>query len=153
MIWVTRVRPKTDRIACPWLILKFIDPSAEIVYVAAEDVVGEALRRNGHSFDAPNAEFGHRSPQDGAGELCTFETLIEAYELAGDAALARLAKIVHAADITEDLGTDPVGAGLLAIGLGGLQVEDDDLVLLERQLFVYDALYAWCAGRLEVGAA
>ena len=144
MKWITRARPKTDRIACPWLIRRFIDPDAEIVYVPAADVLAEAERTGAHSFDAPGAEYDHR---DGK---CTFEVLIDDYGL-DDPALARLARIVHAADIASELDSDPAGAGLLAIGLGGLDVEADDHVLLERASFVYDALYAWC--KTQVGAA
>ena len=137
MKWVTRARPKTDRIACPWLIRKFIDPDAEILYVPREEVLSIAANQGAHSFDAPGAEYDHR---DGK---CTFEVLIDEYHL-DDPTLARLAKIVHAADIDDDLDTDPAGPGLLAIGLGGLDVEADDHRLLERATFVYDALYAWC---------
>ena len=144
MKWITRARPKTDRIACPWLIRTFIDPDAEILYVPAEDVLSTAEATGGHSFDAPGAEFHHRAAPDGGGEWCTFETLITEHDLGGDLALARLAKIVHAADIAADLDSDPLGPGLLAIGLGGLDVEADDQVLLQRGMFVYDALYAWC---------
>jgi hypothetical protein len=138
MKWITRARPKTDRIACPWLIAKFIDSDAEILYVPADRVLDEAGRIGAVSFDAPGARYTHR---DGK---CTFEVLIDDYDLAEDPALARLAKIVHAADIAEDLDTDLAGPGLLAIGIGGLDVEADDQRLLERGRFVYDALYAWC---------
>ncbi len=150
MKWITRARPKTDRIACPWLICEFIDPNAEIVFVPTDQVLDTAAAMHGRSFDAPGAEFGHRPARDGEPEWCTFETLIDAFDLGGNPALARMAKIVHAADIDRDLATDPAGAGLLAIGLGGLDVEQDDQVLLERGLFVYDALYAWCVQ--QVGA-
>jgi hypothetical protein len=136
--WVTRARPKTDRIACPWLIRRFIDPAAEIRYVPADQVLAVAEIEAAHSFDAPGAEFTHR------GDQCTFEVLIDHYRLGGDPALVRLARIVHAADIAEDLDSDPLGPGLLAIGEGGLAVEADDQRLLERGLFLYDALYAWC---------
>ena len=136
--WVTRERPKTDRIACPWLIRRFIDTDAEILYVPADQVLAVAEREGGHSFDAPGATYTHR------GNACSFETLINEYQLCTDPALARLARIVHAADIVDDLHTDPLGAGLLAIGIGGLDVESDDHRLLERGSFVYDALYAWC---------
>ena len=146
MKWITRARPKTDRIACPWLIAKFIDPSAEILYVPAGQVLEEARRQDAISFDAPGARYDHR---DGR---CTFEVLIEDHHLDGDPALARLAKIVHAADIAADLGTDPAGPGLLAIGLGGLDVEADDQRLLERGTFVYDALYAWCQRQVPAPA-
>ncbi len=138
MKWITRARPKTDRIACPWLIAKFIDPVAEILYVPAGQVLQEAQRQDAISFDAPGARYTHR---DGK---CTFEVLIEDYHLARDPALARLAKIVHAADIADEIGTDPAGPGLLAIGVGGLDVEADDQQLLRKGSFVYDALYAWC---------
>jgi hypothetical protein len=138
MKWVTRARPKTDRIACPWLIRRFIDPDADIRYVAGDQVLAVAEIEAARSFDAPGAEFTH---QDGK---CTFEVLIDTFDLGGDPALVRLARIVHAADIASDLGSDPLGPGLLAIGEGGLDVEADDQRLLERGLFVYDALYAWC---------
>ena len=138
MKWITRARPKTDRIACPWLIDKFIDHEAEILYIPAERVLDEAQQLDAISFDAPGARYTHR---DGR---CTFEVLIEDYGLDTDPALARLAKIVHAADIADDLDTDPAGPGLLAIGQGGLDVEADDQRLLEKSRFVYDALYAWC---------
>jgi hypothetical protein len=144
--WITRARPKTDRIACPWLIRRWIDPDAEILYVPAAEVLDIAAREEAHSFDAPGAEFDHR---DGK---CTFEVLIDDFDLAGDPALVRLARIVHAADIDGELDTDPGGPGLLAIGLGGLDVEVDDDRLLDRASFVYDALYAWCTRQLEASA-
>jgi hypothetical protein len=139
MKWVTRARPKTDRIACPWLIRRFIDPDAEILYVPADQVPAVAEAESALSFDSPGARYEHR---DGK---CTFEVLIDEYDLASDAGLTRLAKIVHAADIESELHTDAAGPGLLAIGLGGLDVEDDDHRLLERASFVYDALYSWSA--------
>jgi hypothetical protein len=138
MKWITRARPKTDRIACPWLIRRFIDPEAEIIYVPAAEVLSEAERQDAHSFDAPGARYDHR---DGK---CTFEVLLDDYHLGSDPALMRLANIVHAADIASELDSDPAGPVLLAIGLGGLDVEADDHRLLERASFVYDALYAWC---------
>jgi hypothetical protein len=146
MKWVTRARPKTDRIACPWLITKFIDPGAEILYVPASTVLDVAAAQDAISFDAPGARYDHR---DGK---CTFEVLIDDYNLGGDPALTRLAKIVHAADIAADLGTDPAGPGLLAIGLGGLAAEADDYRLLDRGRFVYDALYAWCQSQVTAPA-
>ncbi|MDP9340918.1 MAG: chromate resistance protein [Actinomycetota bacterium] len=144
MKWVTRARPKTDRIACPWLIRRFIDPEAEILYVPPEQVLDVASREGARSFDARDAEFTHR---DG---LCTFEVLIEEFGLGTDSALARLAAIVHAADVEADLDSDPLGPGLLAIGVGGLDVEADDHRLLEQGSFVYDALYAWCRRQVAV---
>jgi len=147
MKWVTRARPKTDRIACPWLIRRFIDPDADFLYVRADQVLDVAQREDARSFDAAGAEFTHRGGQ------CTFEVLIEDFRLGDDPALARLARIVHAADIEADLHTDPAGPGLLAIGLGGLEVEDDDHRLLDRATFVYDALYAWCAEQVATQPA
>ena len=143
--WVTRERPKTDRIACPWLIRRFIDPDAEILYVPRDEVLVTAETKGAHSFDAPAAEYTHR------GNQCTFEVLIDDFGLRRDAALVRLAAIVHAADIAGEVGTDPLGAGLLAIGEGGLDAERDDQQLLEKGSFVYDALYAWC--QREVAAS
>ena len=138
MKWVTRARPKTDRIACPWLIQRFIDPEAEFLYVPPEHVLEVAHREAARSFDAPGAEFTHR---DGN---CSFEVLIEEFGLATDPALRRLAGIVHAADVSEDRDSDPFGACLEAIGEGGLLAEDEDDELLAKGKFVYDALYAWC---------
>jgi hypothetical protein len=138
MKWVTRARPKTDRIACPWLICRFIDPDAEFLYVPPNQVLRTAEAEGARSFDAPDAEFTHRAGK------CTFEILIDDFELGDNTALARLAQIVHAAYIESDLHTDPAGPGLLAIGIGGLDAEADDHRLLERAEFVYDALYAWC---------
>ena len=139
MKWVTRARPKTDRIACPWLIRRSIDPEAAFFFVPADDVLAFAERENAISFDAPGARYTHRNG------LCTFEVLIEDHGLGGsDPALEELARIVHAADIAGEEATHPFGAALSAIGTAGLDVEDDDTRLLERGMFVYDALYAWC---------
>jgi hypothetical protein len=150
MKWITRARPKTDRIACPWLIRRFIDAEAEILYVPAGEVLATAESTGGQSFDAPGARYHHRQHADG--EWCTFETLIHEFDLDGDQALQRLAAIVHAADIDGQAHTDPAGPGLLAIGLGGLDVESDDHRLLERASFVYDALYAWCQTQAAAAA-
>lgn len=140
MRWVTRARPKTDRIACPWLIRKFIDPEAEIVYVPADQVLSYAEQNGARSFDAPGAEFTHR---DGK---CTFEVLIEDFKLE-EPALQRLARIVHGADISGEVFTTPQSAGLLAIAEGFTGVEPDDQKLLAMEAPVYDALYAWSLGQ------
>jgi hypothetical protein len=137
MQWVTRSRPKTDRIACPWLIRKFIDREAEIVYVPADEVLAYAAKRGARSFDAPGAEFTHR---DGK---CTFEVLIEDFGLE-DEPLHRLADIVHGADISGEIDATPQSAGLLAIAEGFTSVEPDDQKLLAMEAPVYDALYEWC---------
>jgi hypothetical protein len=141
MKWVTRQRPKVDRIACPWLIRRFIDPDAEIVYVPADEVLTVAQRDGGHSFDAKGATYSHRQQADGS-EWCTFETLIHEHGLVGDPALMELARIVHAADISAAEQSHPFGAALRAIGNAGSLVEPDDQHLLHRASFVYDALYA-----------
>jgi hypothetical protein len=137
MKWVTRARPKTDRVGCPWLIRRFVDEEAEILFVPAERVLAVAEREGARSFDAPEAEFTHR------GDKCTFEVLVEDFDLGGDRGLERLARVVHAADIAGELDKDPLAAGLLAIAHGALEVEEDDYRLLERESFVYDALYEW----------
>jgi hypothetical protein len=137
MQWVTREHPHTDRIACPWLIKRFIDPDAEIVYVPRDEVVEFAKRESAISFDAPNAKFTHR---DG---LCSFEVLVEEYELGGDAALALVARVVHGADISEDADATPQSRGLEAIARGFMQLGVDDQEQLRLELPVYDALYEW----------
>ena len=137
---VTREKPKTDRIACPWLIKKFIDPDAEIIYVPREQVLEVASREEAISFDAPNAKYAHREGK------CTFEVLIEEYKLT-DAALLELAKIIHGADVSDEK-TTPQSPGLRAIGEGFLHVVEDDHENLRIQSYIYDALYAWCQDRL-----
>jgi hypothetical protein len=146
MQWITRERPKTDRIACPWLIRRFIDPEAEIVYVPADEVLSVAETTGGHSFDAPGARYTHR---DG---LCSFEVLVEEYAV-DDPAVHLLAKIVHGADVAEDVGVTPQSAGLKAVAEGFSYLEDDDQRQLELELPVYDALYEWCRTEIEAGRA
>jgi hypothetical protein len=141
MKWVTREHPKTDRIACPWLIRKFIDPDAEIVYVPKEEVLLYADREGATSFDAPGAKYTHR---DG---MCTFETLIADYQI-NDPAVAVLARVVHGADVSEDQDATPESAGLLAIADGFALLDLDDQGLLALELPVYDALYAWAQQRV-----
>jgi hypothetical protein len=136
MKWVTREHPKTDRIACPWLIRKFIDPDAEIVYVPRDDVLAYAQREGATSFDAPGATYTHR---DGK---CSFETLIDEFKI-DDPALVIMARVVHGADVAEDVALMPESAGLLAIADGFALLDVDDQRQLELELPVYDALYAW----------
>lgn len=135
-VWVTRERPKVDRIACPWLVRRFIDPLAEFVFVPASGVHAKAEERGGVAFDVPGAEFTHR------GERCSFDALVEDFHLEDDG-LARLALIVRGAD-TGRLDLAPECAGLLAVSLGLGRIIPDDLVLLEKGFLVYDALYASC---------
>jgi hypothetical protein len=145
MKWVTRERPKTDRIACPWLIKKFIDPEAEFLYVPADQVPEVAVRESAHSYDAPGAEYTHRNG------LCSFEVLVEEYGLK-DPALKLLARIVHGADLADDRDATPQSRGLLAIAEGFHLLDLGDQRQLELSLPVYDALYAWCEHELEAGA-
>jgi hypothetical protein len=137
MKWVTREHAHTDRIACPWLILRFIEADAEIIYVAPDDVLPYAEREGAISFDAPGATYTHR---DGK---CSFETIIDEYDLGGDAALALVAKVVHGADVSEDADITPQSRGLEAIARGFMHLGVDDQEQLRLELPLYDALYAW----------
>jgi Uncharacterized conserved protein len=145
MKWVTREHPKTDRIACPWLIRTFIDPEAEIVYVGRDDVLPYAEREAATSFDAPGARYAHRD------DMCSFEVLIEDYALGGDPALALMARVVHGADVSDDIEATAQSAGLLAIADGFALLQVDDLRQLELELPVYDALYAWARNEVAKG--
>ena len=144
MRWVTREHPKTDRIACPWLIRRFIDPDAEIVFVPRDEVLDYAEREGAISFDALGAVNTHR---DG---MCSFETLIAAYEI-DDPAVAIMAKVVHGADVSEDIGITPESAGLAAIADGFALLGIDDQRQLALELPVYDALYAWAIHQVAAG--
>ena len=136
MKWVTRERPKIDRLACPWLIRRFIDAAAEIHFVPATRVLAFAESEGAIPFDVPGVELTH------AGPLCSFDAFLEKYRLE-DAALARLAEIVRAAD-TDTLDRSAQAPGLLAISLGlGANIADDQ-ELLRTALPIYDALYTWC---------
>lgn len=141
--WVTRARPKIDRIACPWLIARFVDPEAEFLYVPAGEVLAVADARGGVPFDVPDVHFSHR------GERCSFDAFLEHYRLR-DPALLELATIVRGAD-TDELDLAPQAAGLLAISLGLSRLFADDLEMLRHGMVVYDALYLWCReGKDEV---
>jgi hypothetical protein len=142
MIWVTRENAKTDRVACPWLINRFIDQGAEFMFVPRDQVLETAKRLKGISFDTPGADYTHRENQ------CTFEVLIQEYKLE-EPALDRLALIVHGADIEADIQTSAESAGLLAIAKGFCQTTSDDLEKLKLQFPLYDALYAYCQNSLE----
>jgi len=136
MKWVTRERPKIDRLACPWLIRRFIDKDAEIQYVPAAQVLAVAESEGAIPFDVPGVELTHSGP------FCSFDAFLEKYHLE-EPALARLAEIVRAAD-TDTLDRSPQAPGLLAISLGlGANIGDDQ-ELLKTALPLYDALYSWC---------
>ena len=134
--WVTRARPKIDRIACPWLIRRFIDPEAEFLYVPTPDVRRVAQEREAVPYDIPDVEFSHQ------GELCSFDAFLAYYRLR-DPALEELAVIVRGAD-TSRLELAPQAAGLAAVSLGLSRLYQDDHEMLEHGMVVYDALYAWC---------
>jgi rhodanese-related sulfurtransferase len=143
--WVTRERPKVDRIACPWLIRRFIDPEAEILYAPADRVLATAEKTGAIPFDVPNVEFGHE------GERCSFDAFMRGFGLEGaDPALDRLALIVRGAD-TGRLELTPQSPGLLAIAQGLSATHPDDHAMLASGMVLYDALYAWC--RRQGGAA
>jgi rhodanese-related sulfurtransferase len=141
--WVTRERPKVDRIACPWLIRRFIDPEAEFLYVPPGDVRRVAAERDAVPYDIPEVEFSH------VGELCSFDAFITHFHLK-DPALAELAAIVRGAD-TRRFDLAPQAAGLAAVSLGLSRVFKDDFEMLELGMSLYDALYCWCReGKDEV---
>ena len=141
MLWVTRSHVHVDRVACPWLITRFIDNNAEFLFVPKNQVAKVTAESGAIPFDAPGVELGH------VDNRCSFESLMLKYELT-DPALARLAKIIHAADIAADIDTDPIARGLEAIAQGFILRYPDDEENLSHQFEVYDALYAWC--RLQV---
>ena len=136
MKWVTRERAKVDRIACPWLIKKFIDRDAEFLFVPADEVLSVAESKRAIPFDVEGVEFGHH------GDKCTFDALIEKYNLK-DAALFELAKIVRGAD-TDAKNLTPYSNGLEAVAEGFRIVSKNDFENMEKQFPVYDALYAFC---------
>ena len=136
MKWITRERPKIDRIACPWLIARFIDRDAEFLFAPATQVIARGRETGAIVFDVPDVELSH------AGELCSFDAFLRKYELR-DPALASLATIVRGAD-TDRLDLAPQCAGLLAVSLGLGRMFADDQEVLRHGFVVYDALYAWC---------
>jgi hypothetical protein len=136
MKWVTRERPKIDRIACPWLITRFIDKAPEFLYVPTDQVLKVAKETGATPYDIPDVEMSH------VGELCSFDTFLKKYNLT-DPALQQLAVIVRGAD-TDRLDLAPQSPGLLAISLGLSRNIADDHEMLRYGMILYDALYAWC---------
>ena len=141
MKWVTRERPKVDRMACPWLIKRFVDPQADFLYVPPKEVMEVARCEGAMPFDVPNVELGHK------GTECSFDAIIKKYKLT-DGPLARLAIIVRGAD-TAAKELAPESAGLEAIAEGFRIIYRNDQQLLEREMSVYDALYAYCQNTEE----
>jgi len=146
MKWVTRHHVKVDRVACPWLIARFIDKQPEFLFVPAEEVMTVATREAAVPFDVPGAELGHH------GQECSFDAFVHKYDLAGDRAMVLLAKIVNGADTDNALWNQPEAAGLKAIadGFARLGLADDHQIL-EREFPVYDALYAYCKHAVASG--
>jgi rhodanese-related sulfurtransferase len=142
-LWVTRHRPKVDRIACPWLIRRFVDTSARFLFVAPSEVAGVADRFNATPFDIEGVFWTHR------GETCTFDTMVREFGLGFDA-MDRLATVVRAAD-TDRHDLAPQAAGLLAVSVGLSRLYKDDLEQLEAGLAIYDALYRWARDGFDEG--
>lgn len=141
MRWVTRKNAKVDRIACPWLIRRFVDPDAEFLYVPPDEVAAVARDQGAVPYDVPGVELGH---VDGR---CSFESILARYRLS-DVALQLMGRIVHGADIPRDMAIEPEAAGLRAVAEGfSLTFGERDLDKLAAELPVYDALYAWCQAR------
>ncbi len=148
MKWITREDAKVDRIACPWLIRRFVDKDAEFLYVPANQVLSVAEREGAIPYDIPGVELGHVAGR------CSFESIMIKYGLTGEPGLSELARIVHAADIDSDIDTSPEGQGLKAIakGFSILHGRDDHRkIALESPM--YDALYAWCHEKTKRTAA
>lgn len=137
MKWVTRERPKIDRIACPWLITRFIEPAPEFLYVAPDHVLAVAEKTGAIPYDIPGVELSH------VGELCSFDAFLLKYKL-HDPALQALAAIVRGAD-TSRFDLSPQSPGLFAVSLGLSEIFKDDHEMLRHGIVVYDALYTWCA--------
>jgi hypothetical protein len=142
MKWITRSHVHVDRVACPWLIRRFIDNQAEFLFVPVGILKETAEKLNAIPFDAPGVELGHQAG------LCSFESIIQKYHLK-DPALMRMAKIVHAADIREDADSDPIARGLEALAAGFSLRYPDDEENLAHQFEVYDSLYAWCQFQIQ----
>lgn len=136
MKWVTRERPKVDRIACPWLISRFIDSQPEFLFVSKDQVLQVAKEQQAIPYDVAGVELGHH------GEFCSFDAFLNKYQLS-DPALQKLAVIIRGAD-TDRLDLTPESAGLLALSFGLSRQFTDDLVQLQHGMVMYDALYAWC---------
>jgi hypothetical protein len=137
MKWVTRSHVHVDRVACPWLISRFVDSEAAFIFVPKSQIDRVAKESGAIPFDAPGVELGHHDSK------CSFESIVEHYGLT-DKALLRMAKIIHAADVEDDIDSDPIARGFEAIAVGYSLRFPDDLENLEHQFEVYDALYAWC---------
>ena len=147
MKWVTRSHVHVDRIACPWLITRFVDNEAEFLFVPSSQIEQVVKDTGAIPYDAPGVELGHHAGDGTSPGRCSFESIILKYGLK-EPGLLRLAQIVHAADVSEEIDKEPIARGLEAIASGFSLRFPEDMENLEHQLEVYDALYAWC--RLDV---
>ena len=141
MIWITRSHVHVDRVACPWLITRFVDSDAEFVFVPKGEIDRIVKETGAIPFDVPGVELGHREGR------CSFDSIVLKYELK-EPGLLRMAKIIHSADMEEEIDNDPIARGLEAIASGFSLRFPEDVENLEHQFDVYDALYAWC--RMDV---
>lgn len=148
MKWITREKVKVDRVACPWLIKKFVDPNAEFLFVPADKVMEVAKREQAVPYDVPSVEFGHH------GKECSFEAIVKKHHLTSNPALVLLSKIVNGADTDNTLWHQPEGPGLNAIAEGFRHLGfKDDLEVNQAEWIVYDALYAYCQEMIKRGKA
>jgi len=146
MKWITREHVKVDRVACPWIIKKFVDADAEFYFVAPEQVLSEASKLNAIPFDVPGVELGHH------GKECSFDSILKKYNLTGDPALQLLAKIVNGADTDNTLWHQPESAGLKAVAEGFRHMGfENDHQINAAEWIVYDALYAYCQQMVSLG--
>ena len=146
MKWVTREHVKVDRVACPWLIKKFVDPQAEFLFVPADKVEEIAKKEGATPYDSPGAELGHH------GKECSFDAIIKKYALTEDPALALLARIVNGADTDNTLWNQPEGPGLKAVAEGFRHLGfKNDMEMNKAEWIVYDALYAYCREKVKGG--
>lgn len=146
MRWITRARVKVDRVACPWLIRKFVDPQAEFFFVPVDQVLNEAERLGAIPFDVQGVELGHHDQE------CSFEAILKKYNLTGDPALVLLGKIVNGADTDNTLYHQPEGPGLQAVAEGFRHLGfKDDHAINDAEWIVYDALYGYCQEMIRQG--
>jgi len=144
MKWITREKVKVDRVACPWLIRRFIDRDAQFLFVAADQVLAMAERENAIPYDVPGVRLGHHKGK------CSFEAILSEYQIQ-DPAIDELAKIVHGADVSHDLYASPEAPGLKAIATGFSHLNLSDHQILEKESIVYDALYEYCRQKVTTG--
>jgi hypothetical protein len=144
MKWITREKIKVDRVACPWLIKRFIDPDAQFLFVSSDQVLATSKRESAIPYDVPGVTLGHHNGK------CSFEAIVSEYRV-DDPAIDHLAKIVHGADVSQDLYGFPEAPGLKAIAIGFSHLNLTDHQILEKESVVYDALYEYCKQKISRG--